>query len=410
MMTIDSNQDIYVLSETNVLTKINNINKTKTDYVFGESTDKTNYLKDVGAIAGNSLGELWVVNNSDGKIYFADITNLNNPLSATSYDRLRDLALTTIQNIQSIYLTLGDWTGFRWINKFIETVIPESRVISGLSTYFDILEPTPTVVKYGEEFDYLTQIKSYILQESMFDKKVLLDDFIGQILGKNEKVEEIGKVIYEKISNFVSNNSDIDTCNILSLISMANKTGIDINEYLYSYPPSVRRAMDILSICHRKLFGTPNTYNRNFGLSAYKYFNNNNLGSEINIENGTFIAGTPIVSYELFSEKYNLITNTIVPNYKSGDVVPLSSVNYNWGFGLVTATKEQSGFEIKDYYKFYNYIPIKNIEIYDNIINFESELTTLTPYESSFKDWSKFGGHMDKILSYSLYKGLKMID
>jgi hypothetical protein len=87
----------------------------------------------------------------------------------------------------------------------------------------------------------------------------------------------------------------------------------------------------------------------------------------------------------------------------------LSSVNYNWGWGLITATKEQSGKEIGEYYKFYNYIPNKDLEIYDNIIDFNSEFTTITPYQTSFKDWSKFGGQMDKSLSYSLYRGLKLI-
>jgi len=410
MMTIDEKQNIFVLNKTNTITKIDATTKTKKDYIIGESINEDNYLKDIGAIGGNSSGELWVASNVDGKLYFLDTENLEKPISEVPYEMLKDLTLTTIQNIQSIYLTMGDWTGFRWINKFLTTTIPEPRIISGLSTYFDILEPNPTVAKYGEEFDYLTQIKSYILQESLFDKKVLLDDFVGQILGKDEKIDEIGKVIYEKISNFVANNSDIDTCNIQQLMSFADETGTDLNEYLYSYPPSVRRALDILSICHRRLFGSINTYNQNFGLSAYKYFDNNNLGSEIDIDNGTFIAGQPIVSYELFSEKYDLKTNTIIPNYNIGDVVPMSAVNYNWGWGLITGTREQSGSEIKDYYKFYNYVPVKNPKIYDNIINFDSKFTTLTPYQSSYKDWSKFGGYMDRILSYGLYKGLKILN
>jgi hypothetical protein len=90
-------------------------------------------------------------------------------------------------------------------------------------------------------------------------------------------------------------------------------------------------------------------------------------------------------------------------------MVPLSSVNYNWGWGLVTGTKAQSGLELNQYYKFYEYIPNNNLEIYDSIIDFNSSLTTITPQQSSFEDWSKFGGNMDKVLSYGLYKGLKLI-
>ena len=408
-MSIDSNQNIYVLHKTNTISKIDSVTKVKSDYIFGSLGDQNYYLKDIGGIAVDSSGELWVVNNVDGLLYFADTSNLSIPLSALPFEKLKDLSLRPIQNLQAVYAVLGDWTGFRWINKFIKTEIPEPRIITGLSSYFDILNATPTVIKYGEEFDYLTQIKSYILQESLFDRKVLLDDFIGQILGKNENIEEIGKVIYEKISNFVANNSDIETCNIQQLISFADETGTDLNEYLYSYPPSIRRAIDLLSICHKRLFGTPNSYNRNFALSAYTYLENNNLGREINVDNGTFIAGEPIVTYELFSEKYQLVTNTVVDGYNYGENVPLSGVNYNWGWNLVTATREQSGSEIKQYYKFYEHVPNKTLEIKDNIINFDSDFTTITPSQSSFKDWSKFGGFMDKIISYGFYKGLKLI-
>jgi hypothetical protein len=409
MMTIDYNQNVYVLNKVNAITKIDSVNKTKSEYTFGQVTDQNPYLKDIGAIATDSSGELWVVNNADGKVYFADTNNLSVPLSAIPYEKLIDLGLTTINNLGSIYFVMGDWTGFRWINKFLKTETPKPRIISGLSTYFDILNPTPTIVKKGENFDSLTQMKSYIAQESLFDKKILLDDFMGQILGKNENVEEIGKLTYEKITNLVSNTSDIETCNIQELFSFAEEVGVDINKYTYLYPPSIRRSLDLLSISQRKLFGTPNSYNRNFPTISQSFFDKKNLGNEIKIKDGTFVAGDNIVSYELFSENYNLITNTIVPNYNYGDIVPLSSVNYNWGWGLVTGTREQSGSEIGQYYKFFKHVPNKNIEIYDNMIDFDSEMTTLTPHQSSFDDWSKFAGNMDKVLSYGIYKGLKII-
>ena len=409
MMTIDAYQNIYVLHKTSTITKINGDTKTKNDYAFSTTVEENPYLNDIGGIAVDSSGELWVVNNIDGKLYFADTNNMSKPLSSLPFEKLKDLNLRTINDIISVYFVMGDWTGFRWINKFIKTESPKPRMISGLSTYFDILKPNPTIAKKGEEIDSLTQLKSYISQESLFNKEILLDEFLGQILGKNENVEEIGKVIYEKITNFTSNNTDIDACNVQQLLSFAEETGIDMKEHFASYPPSIRRAIDLLSISQRKLFGTPNSYNRNFALSGYKYIENNNLGSLIDIEKGTFIAGKPIVSFEIFSEKYNLITDTVVPNYNIGDIIPLSAVNYNWGWGLVTATKEQSGSDIGRYYKFYNHVPNKNIKVYDNIIDFDSEFTTLTPQQSSFEDWSKFGGHMDKILSYGFYKGLKMI-
>jgi len=409
MMSIDAEQNLYVLHKTDTISKIDFTTKTKKDYIFSKGTIRYEYLKDIGGIAVDSSGELWVVNNVDGKIYFADTKNMSTPLSALPSVKLKDFQLKTLQDLQSVYFVTGDWTGFRWINKFIKTENPQPRTIQGLSTYFDILEPKPAIAKKGENLDASLQFKSYVQQESLFDKRILLDDFIGQIIGKNENIDEIGKIIYEKITNFVENNSDIDTCNIQQLISYAESTGVELNKYLYSYPPSVRRSLDLLSIGQKKIFGSPNVYNRNFALSSIRYLKNNNLGSEINIESGKFIAGYPIVTFELFSENFNLVTNTIVEGYKNGDIIPLSSVNYNWGWGLVTATKEQSGSEIKQYYKFYNYIPNKELDIYDNMIDFDSDFTTITPQQTSFKDWSKFGGQMDKSLSYSLYRGLKLI-
>ncbi len=405
MMTIDNLQNVYVLHKTNTISKIDALTKTKKDYIFGETSEENPYLKDIGGIAADSSGELWIANNVDGKLYFADTDNMDKPLSELPFEKLKDLHLKTTNDLASIYFVMGDWTGFRWINKFIKTEIQEPRIISGLSTYFDILKPEPTISKKGEDFNSIEQLKSYIGQESLFNRKVLLDDLLGQIIGKNENVEELGKVIYEKITNFVSNNADVDTCGIQELISFADQTGTDIKEYIYSYPPSVRRSLDLLSISQKKLFGSINSYNRKFK----KYHKNTNIGESIDIENGTFIAGNPIIAYDNFSEKYKLVTNTIVPNYKLGDIVPLSSVNYNWGWGLVTDNKKQSGKEISFYYKFYNYIPNNNLEIYDNIIDFDSPLTTITPYQSSYEDWTKFGGNMDKILSYGLSKGLKLI-
>lgn len=402
MMTIDNSQNVYVLHKTNTISKIDALTKVKKDYVFGETSEENPYLKDIGAIAVDSSGELWVANNVDGKLYFADTENITKPLSSLPFEKLKDLNLKTINDLNSIYFVMGDWTGFRWINKFIKTEILEPRIISGLSTYFDILNPTPTIIKKGEDFNTINQIKSYISQESLFNKNVLLDDFIGQILGKNENVEEIGKVIYEKITNFVENTSDIDTCGIQELISLADQTGTNINEYIYSYPPSVRRALNMLSISQKKLFGSINTFDKKF--EKYNFINN--IGEQINVENGTFLAGEKIITFDVFSEKYKLITNTIVPYYKLGEIVPLSSISYDWGWGLIA---EKYGIGIKSNYEFYKHKKNQSFEIYDGVIDFDSNLTTITPYQSSYDDWVKFGGYMDKVLSYGLYKGLKII-
>ena len=107
-----------------------------------------------------------------------------------------------------------------------------------------------------------------------------------------------------------------------------------------------------------------------------------------------------------------MIRNTAIPNQDStiGQPYPLSGVNYYWGWGLVTGFKAQSGMEIDDYYTFYKYLPTYQGGMYDNIIDFNNELTTITPTQSSYEEWTKYGGNMDKVLSYALYEGLGLYE
>ena len=140
-----------------------------------------------------------------------------------------------------------------------------------------------------------------------------------------------------------------------------------------------------------------------------------NLGDPIDIATGHFIVGNPVVAYEKFSEKYTLITDTIIPTTDSivpviGMPFPLSGINYNWGWNLVTASNSQSGVQIEPYYIFYEYKEYRPGDAVDNIIDFNNELTTIKRTNSGYSDWTKFGGIMDRILSRSFYTGLEMIN
>jgi len=239
----------------------------------------------------------------------------------------------------------------------------------------------------------------------------LWDNFIGRIVGdKDSSPNSLGKKIYERISNFVSNNSDPDVCTLNALKSLFEQNGITFYDFATEYPADLARIMNILSIKQRKLWGSLNNYLENFKNTNGTV--GRNLGEEIDISTGHFIVGRPVVAYEKFSERYSLITNTIVPSGEDmisvvvNDRYPLSGINYDWGWNLVTGTREQSGAEIKPYYSFYNYLPNKSNVIYDSVIDFTNPLTTLSYSESSYKDWTKFGGTMERILSYTFYNGL----
>ena len=411
-MTIDLNQNLWVNSGFANIIRID-VQGGATTFELQLDPQDTQYYQAIGSVACDAEGYIWVVHNYEGRLYFLPLNGITS-LSATYYVDLPDIQLQTADGSQAFYNVFGDWTGIRWVNKYSNIINPLPRIIRGTSNLFDITDTSPVINKINEGFDQAAAYKSYILQERLFDTPELWDNFVGQIVGDEDSPpESLGKTVYEKIANLVDNNTDPDTCNIDALKSAFNQLGLTYYNFATEYPAGLKRVLDLLSINHSKLYGSPNLYTRSFGFSALDYQAGKNLGAEIPIETGTFIAGEPIIIYEKFSEKYDLIVNTIVPETDSrpvsvGQPYPLSGVNYNWGWGLVTGNQSQSGIDIKPYYMFYkfnNYAP-KNMV--DGIIDFNNPLTTITPAASSYIDWTKFGGTMERVIARSLYRGLKL--
>lgn len=415
-ITIDLKQNLYVHHDFCKVTQITFNNLVNT-FDIGNATYNSRYYQGIDGIGMDSDDYLWVLHNFDGKIYYYPVASLGTTsLSALYSTQLPDIQLSAFDGSQAFYRAYGDWTGIRWINKYSSLIQPQPRIIRGCSTLFDIIDNSPVINKINENFDSSSNYKSYILQESLFDRKELLDNFLGQIVGDiNSDPEVLGKTVYEKIANFVSNISDPEVCNIDSLASLMKQYGLQDYNFAIGYPAGLKRAIDILSINQTKLFGSKNNYNKNFGLSASYYDLGKNLGEEISIETGKFNVGQPIVAFEKFSEKYKLINQTIVPETNGivprlGKPYPLSCVNYNWGWGLVTGNKSQSGLDIKPYYSFFNYKPTDLNQMVDGVIDFDNKLTSITPTLSSYQDWVKFGGIMDNILARSMYNGLDMFN
>ena len=240
----------------------------------------------------------------------------------------------------------------------------------------------------------------------------LFNNFLDPILvGQGYDLDELGKVIYEKISNFVNNNSDIDKCNLRGLESMYKLLGENLETFYNTLPPSMRRVVDNLSIKRSLLYGSKNNYTDNFVLTTFYNNRTSNLGKELNINTDYFIPGLPIVTYEIFSKKFTVIQNTIVPelDVEIFKPYPLSAIKYNWGWGLIIGNKSQKYDEIKDYYRFYEFKPIRETKQLDGLIDFNDDLTTITPFMSSYKDWTGFGGLMEYILAANLYSNMGIL-
>jgi len=408
-ITIDGAQNAWVNHDRDTLTRISGVDGTKTNY-FAGSGNETTYIGSIDGIAADTDGTIWVINSWNKKMYFVDtfsppVTSLNDLLSySLTYPEGDDVTYPLSSFEEKRFQAYGDWTGARWINKYID---PETtiRTVTGVSSEFNIYPVSGyyNMSKVNEDFDAESFYKSLIYTENLETKKVFFEDFLGTIVGDSKAMPyELGKTIYEKIANFTSNTSDIDTCNLDQLLSFCQELSIQFEQYNYPFPPQLSRLVNILSIKHKKLWGESNRYNN--VINQAKQFAN---AKEISTKTGIISCGYPIIAQDLFSEIYTIVNTQIIPGYAFGAKMPLSGFSYDWGWGLV-ASNTVSGVKISDFYKFYTYNPITDSNHYGNIINWNDPYTTLSYTESSFNTWQKDNGLMQNMLSYELTKGLRL--
>tara|TARA_R110002110_G_scaffold366262_1_gene576241 strand:- start:206 stop:2587 length:2382 start_codon:yes stop_codon:yes gene_type:complete len=296
----------------------------------------------------------------------------------------------------------------------------ESGIISGASAPFNVYPRSGlyNTLKVNENYDFGGTLKSYILQENIFSNKKLVDEFLYEIFGDDKDLPTVpGKIIYEKIANFVSNNTDIDTCNITNLYSFAKELQFELEDYNYSFPGGLRRLVDLLSINHRKLFGCRNANDTDFDkqgipddLTDTVRYGRNRTETKVSTSTYMVTAGVPIVVNDLFQDRYFKVS----PMVLGTSIYPLSSYNKSWGWGLDWPENET----FDKYYEFYKYVPnstypLTAFDQLEGVIDWDSTSTllsdsvsTLTETNSSYSEWSKQDGIMDVMIENSLRQGL----
>lgn len=200
-----------------------------------------------------------------------------------------------------------------WIETFTEY---QGIPLSGASNKFSIYpEEHYTVAKKGEDIDFTDVFKDVALQPLFTDSKILMNDFFGAIFGDIKSAQDsIGKSTYEKIENFLDNNSVIDYANIDQLASILQILDLpSINKY--SLPPKIKRLMDLLSISQSRLFGDINQNREDF--NSFGYLNTETYGFDrcepIPTTGVVFTyAGFDIVAFEKYSGKW-VTLNTKLP-------------------------------------------------------------------------------------------------
>lgn len=416
-ITVDGKQNAWVTEDRETLTKIDRFTLDRTYYTVGSGFNDTTYICSIVGMTCDTADYIWCINQYDSKIYQIDTLlppesafRFANKIELTYPDALSSYPVSGYELNQ--FQAYGDWLGYRWINKYM---VPFAivRSVSGISNVFNVY-PTSgvnTFTKVNENWDAESYYKSLRYQEVLLDKEKFFTDFLGGIVGDiNSQPYELGKTVYEKIANFVDNKSNITTCNLESLISFCSELSIPFEEYNYPFPPQLERLINLLTIKQRHLWGDKNVFFENFDKKGHFPPIRNygiNLGRELSVLNDVVSSGNPIVAYETFSENYSFVNFSQIPGIPLNITVPLSSYDYNWGWGLVVP-RSLKGSEVGNYYKFYEFIPRQEGSFYNNIINWSDPLTTLSPYNSSYNSWSTDNGTMQSLISYELTKGLRL--
>jgi PKD repeat protein len=296
-----------------------------------------------------------------------------------------DTTTSVAQPIQAA----GDWTGNKWYQKYTRNS-NFVRELTGRSTPFSIFElNNPNQIRrVNETFNTANYLKQLALPETLKLNSNLFDKLLADVVGTGETNSlDLGQVCYERIANFSSNHSDIDTCNVPQLISHAKSVNIPYQEFLSDTPSEIVNAIDIGSIPRTKLWGIPDT----------TPILTESIGAQLT-DSHILTADIPIVLLNKFDSSYTILN------------VPPSSNNTNTAY---LTTYQLSSFEPPGYllpllfnYQAFEYTPVYSGNFIENIIDWASEQTTLAPHLSTYQEWYGDDGVLEKTFNYLLTKNL----
>jgi len=435
-ITLDMYGNIWFTKNINVVGKFNVIDETFRELTLNSNSVNipNNYVSDLEGITCTSDNTILIIDNINRKLHYFNglIFELNDAIpNSVNTDSIN---LNTIPNIPSNRIQdkingYGDWNGFKYLNKFKRGITNEGNLI-GRSSVFSIYDSTSgkyDLRKVNENFDPITQLNSYKFQDYLLDKGDSAFKLIGTFIGTlSSNPNYMGKLIYEKISNFTDNIANIDTCNVNALKSMYEM--LDESFYTFgnsnlNYPAELNRLIDIFSINYSKLKGSRNKFDQNFNSRGYyndliienggKPLYGFNKGKELDFLTTVLSSGKNIIAFEKFSEEYKtLYTNLSVASSKLTYIDPikktyaLSGVNEYWGWGLSLPDNFDVTL-VPRYYSFYEYIDGFDNKQTEGVINWGDPHTTVKENDVySIEDWYKI---QENIITYSLAKGLGVI-
>jgi len=417
MLAMDADDNIWFSYGANRLRKISRKTYRRVhDMELGQKYPPPyNFISAIEGLASDLEGNILVIQNLDKKLY---LVNGSDPFA-----KINEIDIPT-RSPNNRVQAYGDWSGGRWINKFgrgaAYNIPGKYREIVTSSSEFRILPSIgcENIAKFNEDYDFGGVLQTYHLQPTVDDSAFWKEQIINHAMGNYWSYPwEGGKVIYEKIANFVDNVSDIDVSNIRAVYSMAESVSYRLEDYNYKYPALLSRVMDIVSIKHKKLFGSRNEFDEDY--EHYGHIDNENyaknLGTELTTNTYIVTAGVPIIVNELYGPTKRKIVPLVIggqptdAGYDSevGGLVtyPLSTYTAVWGWGLsypITSPME-------DYYTFYSYELARDDSHIEGVIDWSNWYTTLQESNSGYHDWSKQYGIAETIIDISIKQGLDLI-
>lgn len=443
-MTFDLQDSLYVVTGSNSIVKINP-GTYHAEFAFHAGSSWYDLSHDHQRLLERSKGHKCAIDaiscNSDNRLLV--LNNIDKSLAAyicpESWDQVATYDVEGVVVDQTdfpdwmLVQGSGDWTGIRWINTYMKGVQGQ-RVVNSQKNIQVKTQYQDEIMKHNEDFDATQTFTEYAMQDTINTKQNLLLWFFNRVAGDGTSSgDTLGKTVYEKISNFVSNNADAEICNSRNLHSLATQVGCDLKSYEYSYPGSLKRLIDLLSIKLTKLKPSRDQTGSEFTKDGYanNFNHGRNIGSEP-VDPATYIVkvGTRLVSRELYNSNYMLVEPMAIPGEKTNEhyselhggliEYPLSMFNdidlttnkqiglsWNWGVSI------PAGENIFLYYDFYEYVPDSdyNLEAFTQLsgeIDWGNEQTTVSE-EISLSDWSRDDGIVDTLISRNLRKGLGLL-
>ena len=313
----------------------------------------------------------------------------------------------------------------------VETTSSFLSAVSGATSFTCYPKNYYNLYKHNEDFDFEQTIKDLRFQEILLDKEILFTDFIGSIFGDvSSRYDTLGKMLWEKINNFVPNNSDIDYCDVnalLNLSDMVDENGIVFDKSLVQQPADIKRLLSMFSLSYNNFKGTKNKFASNFDNKGrtLKDTYGRNLGDQINSLTYEVTGGTDIVAYERFSDSY-ITLNTfqplcalsgqnLTPHPAADNTYMLSSIRTEthstssgsyWGWPLVLPSSYTIS-DIDKFYTFYSLSAVYEDTITCGLIDYKNGLTTVdftTPLSSLEGDNNIF----DIMIRNSLFSSLSL--